>query len=216
MGLMDIIDVWLGTAFTQHKPPAPVWSRLVLLASESLNVLEKEMMRRSSGSELCQVFLTSVEPYDVVLKLNRGMIARRLYNLEENLVDSRKKIANYSGENKVHPLPVFDYEPVECFINELRVAYGDKARFFYDGYGGTNIGVQWIDKAWTPAPFKVSHVNGCSLKASSGTEEQQLEPNLMAICQDFLIMGRGLVKKIESKYLELETSDAIWSLFNKL
>jgi len=198
-----------GTAFTQDKPLAPVWSRLVLLAGESLSVLEKEMMRCHSGAELCQVFLTSVEPYDVVLKLNRGMVARRLYNLEENLTDSRKKIATYTSDGKVHPLPVFDYEPVDCFIEELRTAYGDKARFFYDSYGGTSIGVQWIDKAWTPVPFKVSLVNGCSLKAPSGANEQRLEPNLMAICQDFLIMGQGLVKKIQSKDFELEASDAL-------
>lgn len=201
--------IFSGIAFTQHKPPAPVWAHLVQLAGESLNVFEKEMMRRNSGPELLQIFLTSTEPYDVVLKLYRGMVARRLYNLEENLTDCRKKIAGYSGESKKHPLPVFDYEPVECLIEELRTAYGDKARFFHDSYGGTNICVQWIKKAWTPVPFKVSQVNGCSLKAGSGTSEQRIEPNLMAICQDFLIMGRGLVKKIEPEYFGLESSDAI-------
>lgn len=190
-----------GIAFTRHnKPPLPVWSRLMVLARESLKLLERQLMFEPDHEnvDVCQAFRPPLDSYDAVIHLRKGSIARRLYTLDAR---SDKKLKPFGADQRSRKtLPVYDYEPVDRLLKELTAAYGDKARFFYDRYGGPLIGVMWIDKAWSgPTEFKVSHVNGCALVAPGTTGgEKQLAPNLEAICQDFLIMGRGLVSSVHS------------------
>lgn len=186
-----------GVAFTRCKPALPVWSRLMILARESLKLLERQLMEADiMKMDVCQVFRPPVDVYDCVIHLTRACVARRLYTLD---FSSFWKVKLHEHQAR-KTLSIYDYEPVDRLLKELRAAYADKARFFYDNYGGLFIGVMWIDKAWsTPTEFKVSHVNGSVLVAPSNAGgEQRLAPNLEAICQDFLIMGKGLVKTVQS------------------
>ncbi len=189
-----------GVAFTRQKPPSPVWSRIMLLARESLKLLEHQLMfEMDHGSvDVFQAFRPPLDAYNVVIHLQRRSIARRLYALDDKPSD--KKLKPFGADQRTRKtLPVYDYEPVDQYLKELRAAFSDKARFFYDHYGGQLIGVMWIDKAWgAPTEFKVSHVNGCSLVDPAGGAEKRLAPNLEAICQDFLIMGKGLVSSVHS------------------
>ena len=195
-----------GIAFTRVNPPKPVWSRLMVLAHESLKLLEQQLMSpNQSIVEIGQSFRPPLDVYDAVIHLNRGFIARRLYTLDARATD--KKLHPFTKDKRTRKcLPVYDFEPVDCLLKELRTCYGDKCRFFYDKYGGTLIGVMWINKAWNvPSEFLVSHVNASTLVAPSTTgREKRLAPNLEAICQDFLIMGRGLVSTVQCGSLEMK------------
>lgn len=185
-----------GVAFTRTTPPLPVWSRLMVLASESLKLLERQLMTVDAKKVyVLQAFRPPLDAYNCIIHLNRSAIARRLHTLDGPF--SKKVKLHEQRPRKT--LSIYDYEPVDRLLDELRAAYADKARFFYDKYGGLVIGVMWIDKAWsTPSEFKVSHVNGSMLVAPSAAGgEMRLAPNLDAICQDFLIMGKGLVKSVQ-------------------
>ena len=188
-----------GVAFTRSTPPLPVWSRLMLLARESLKLLERQLMGVDDAGtgDVLQAFRPPVDAYDCVIHLTRGVVGRRLYTLDCPSIYKKVKMCEYRARKT---LPIYDYEPVDRLLSELRAAYADKARFFYDKYGGLLIGVMWIDKAWSIASeFKVSHVNGSMLVAPSvAGGEKRLAPNLEAICQDFLIMGKGLVKSVQT------------------
>ena len=195
-----------GVAFTREKPPKPVWSRLMVLAHESLKLLEQQLMSpNQSVVEIGQSFRPPLEVYDALIHLNRAAIGRRLYTLDARPTD--KKLHPFASDKRTRKsLPVYDFEPVDCLLKELHISYGDKCRFFYDKYGGKLIGVMWIDKAWNvPSEFRVSHVNGATLVAPSTTGgDKRLAPNLEAICQDFLIMGRGLVSSVKCGSMELK------------
>lgn len=186
-----------GVAFTRSRPPLPVWSRLMLLAAESLKLLAKQLTGGVGGPrsvDVRQVFRPPLDVYDCLIHLTKGSVARRLYTLDN---PSWRKVKCHEHRPR-KTLPVYDYEPVDRLLAELRTCYGDKARFFYDTYGGLVVGVMWMDKAWSsPGEFKVSHVNGCMLAPPLTTGgEQRLTPNLEAICQDFLIIGKGLVESV--------------------
>ncbi|XP_057371502.1 nucleolar protein 6-like [Daphnia carinata] len=186
-----------GVAFTRSTPPLPVWSRLMILARESLKLLEQQLMTVDAKTvDVLQAFRPPLDAYNCIIHLNKGAIARRLHTLDG---PSDKKVKLHEQRPR-KTLSIYDYEPVDRLLSELRAAYADKARFFYDKYGGLLIGVMWIDKAWsTPSEFKVSHVNGSMLVAPSvAGGEKRLAPNLEAICQDFLIMGKGLVKSVQT------------------
>ena len=187
-----------GIAFTRHDPPVAVWSRLMLLATESLKLLERQLV--DGIGDVLQSFRPPLEHYDVVIHLKRGLVARRLHTFD---APSDKKIRRFDPSEADDPkkkkktlnLPVIDYEPVDRLLSELRAAHSQRARFFRDTYGGVMIGVVWIDKAWTPQPFKVTGVAGCCLESDG----ERLVPNVEAICQDFLILGRGLVNSVQTK-----------------
>lgn len=183
-----------GVAFTRSKPLLPVWSRLMILAQESLKVLEQQLIKCGTEKiDVCEVFRPHMEVYDCVIHLTRGNVARRLYTLDSHAIWKTKLVAH--RPKKI--LPIYDFEPVDQLLTELRAAYADKARFFYDKYGGMHIGVMWIEKAWISSDFKVSQINGSMLATSNVAGEQQLIPNLEAICQDFLTMGKGLISSIK-------------------
>ncbi|XP_043542007.1 nucleolar protein 6-like isoform X2 [Chiloscyllium plagiosum] len=93
-------------------------------------------------------------------------------------------------------MPVVDYDPVQCYLRELRSAFGEFALFFHDTYGGSLIAVLWKPQAFTPQPFKTSHINAKMLETKGN--QLQLVPNVEAILEDFEILGAGLVKSVEA------------------
>jgi U3 small nucleolar RNA-associated protein 22 len=183
----------------------------MVLANESLKLLEQQLMSpiQSKVKEIGQSFRPPLDVYDAVIHLNRAVIARRLYTFDAPVYGKKLRPFFSKDTREYKPLPVYDFEPVDCLLKELRTCYGDKCRFFYDRYGGSLIGVMWIDKAWSvPSEFRVSHINASTLVAPSTTSgEKRLAPNLEAICQDFLIIGHGLVNSVKCGSLEMKNSE---------
>src|SRR5256885_3301320 len=59
-------------------------------------------------------------------------------------------------EKKKEEWPLIGFDPVECYVNELKKIYSDTALLFYDKYGGTFIGLVWNPKNFVPKPWKVN------------------------------------------------------------
>ncbi|XP_073697296.1 nucleolar protein 6 [Garra rufa] len=183
------VSVW-----TKEAPSVQMLQRAIMLAAESLRVLETQL---NSGEmqDMRVVFRPPLDAYDVLIHLNPKQVP-----LFPKAVDPANFAFNqgiFQGEASTTggALPVIDYDPVRLYLSELREAFGDLALFFNDPYGGTVIAVLWKPAAFEPKPFKTSVMNGRRVEVNG--DVATTVPNVEAILQDFRIIGEGLVKSLE-------------------
>ncbi|XP_058491620.1 nucleolar protein 6 [Solea solea] len=183
--------------WTKRAPSVQMLQRVVIVAAESLKVLEHQLMDGSQIQDVRVVMRPPLEDYDVLIHLDPKQVP-----LLSQAVDAPS--INFSrgtrASGKIVPggaLPVIDYNPVTLYLTELREAFGDLALFFCDPYGGTVIAVLWKPKAFVSMPFKTSQMSArCA--AVTGDEVSTL-PNVEAILEDFSVMGKGLVKSVHAR-----------------
>ncbi|XP_069780228.1 nucleolar protein 6 [Narcine bancroftii] len=183
--------------WTKRRPSAPILQRLIELASQSLQILERQLLDPSGNHDLKLVFRPPLDVYDVIIHLNSRHVPRCLEAVDKPKVTYCRGTLKREAKVKFSKLPVVGYDPVQCYLRELRNAFREFALFFYDSHGGSVIAVLWNPHAFAPQPFKTSHINGRMLE----TKENGLQmiPNVEAILEDFEILGAGLVKSIEAR-----------------
>ncbi|KAJ8304133.1 hypothetical protein KUTeg_017716 [Tegillarca granosa] len=185
--------------WTKKSPSSLILQRLVILARESLNVLEKQL----------QIFRPPIEDYDVIINLRIKQLPRQHQTID---MTENVHIPVYGvdiDEDLQKKFPVYEYDPVYSYITELRVsrihpsaaAYDDNGLFFHDKYGGNMIAVLWKPAAFQAQDFKASHINARMPKESSEANKTIVKfvPNVEAIIEDFRILGGGLVAEGKTK-----------------
>ncbi|XP_069819373.1 nucleolar protein 6 [Dendropsophus ebraccatus] len=183
------VSVW-----TKEKPSAQFLQRLIILASESLVILEKQLMQPSESSDIKMIFRPPMDLYDVLIHLDPKHIPRHREAVDQPAKSFLRGLLKETAPVSDSRFPVVDYDPVQLYLSELRESYGEFALFFYDIHGGEVIGVIWNPSSFTPQPFKTTNVNGRIVDAKSNS--LLLIPNVEAILEDFKILGEGLVKSI--------------------
>ncbi|NXI88521.1 NOL6 protein, partial [Rhipidura dahli] len=112
-------DQW-SSMWTRERPSAQILQRLVLLASESLRALEEQLMVPLSDQDVKMVFRPPLDFYDVLIHLNPSQIPRHLESVDRPVKSvSRGVVKNSSAVNIL--FPVVDYDPVQLYLQELRV-----------------------------------------------------------------------------------------------
>uniref|UniRef100_A0A8C3CHV7 Nucleolar protein 6 n=1 Tax=Cairina moschata TaxID=8855 RepID=A0A8C3CHV7_CAIMO len=145
-------DQW-SSVWTQEQPSAQILQRLLVLAAESLRTLEEQLMDPLSSQDVKIAFRPPLDLYDVLIHLNSNQIPRHLEGVDRPVKSfSRGVVKNSAGVNVL--FPVVDYDPVQCYLQELRDAFSDLALFFYDKHGGEVIAVLWKPLSFQPQPFK--------------------------------------------------------------
>ncbi|KAK2911723.1 hypothetical protein QQF64_027542 [Cirrhinus molitorella] len=182
------VSVW-----TKEAPSVQMLQRAVMLAAESLRVLETQLDSIES-QDMRVVFRPPLEAYDVLIHLISKQVPLFSKAVDPTTFTFSRGIfeekASTSGA-----LPVIGYDPVQLYLSELREAFGDLALFFNDPYGGTVIAVLWKPAAFEPKPFKASLMNARRVEMNGNVATTV--PNVEAILQDFRIIGEGLVKSLE-------------------
>ncbi|KAF3695903.1 Nucleolar protein 6 [Channa argus] len=171
--------------------------RVVMVAAESLKVLEQQLMDSSQMQDVRVVMRPPLDAYDVLIHLNPKQVPLLSQAVDPPAVTFSRGVITGSVAQSGGALPVIDYNPVSLYLVELREAFGDLALFFCDPYGGTVIAVLWKPKAFIPLPFKTSQVSARRMEVTG--EEVTMVPNVEAILEDFQIMGKGLVKSVEPR-----------------
>ncbi|CAJ1068522.1 nucleolar protein 6 [Xyrichtys novacula] len=183
--------------WTKRAPSVQMLQRVVMVASESLKVLEQQLMDSSQVQDVRVVMRPPLDAYDVLIHLNPKQVPLLSQAVDPPTVTYSRGIMPGSAHSSGGALPVVDYNPVSLYLAELREAFGDLALFFCDPYGGTVIAVVWKPKAFIPAPFKTSHVSARSVQVTG--DEANTVPNVEAILEDFQVIGKGLVKSVEAR-----------------
>ncbi|XP_067840686.1 nucleolar protein 6 [Heptranchias perlo] len=183
--------------WTKGQPSAPILQRLLELASQSLRTLERQLMDPLDNHDLKMIFRPPLDIYDVIIHLNPKHIPRHLEAVDKPKITYSRGTLRNDAAVKFFKMPVVDYDPVQCYLRELRSAFGEFALFFCDAHGGSLIAVLWKPQAFTPQPFKTSHINAKMLETKANG--LQMVPNVEAIMEDFEILGAGLVKSVEAR-----------------
>lgn len=204
-----------GAMWTKPNPNAQIVRRVAMLAEAALNLVENERFDYNNNS-IMQLFRPSTKDYDVVIELDQKFVPQ--HSLVTTTATSSalvKLTPSLNNDVKNNVLPVVNFDPSSYFLKELEDAFSDVAMFFHDKFGGLKIGVVWKKDLIAPQPFKILNIKykkyeeveppskknkkkKKSEKVSSNIEEQKnLVPNLSAIINDFSVIGRGLVKKVE-------------------
>ncbi|OXB79791.1 UNVERIFIED_CONTAM: hypothetical protein H355_012851 [Colinus virginianus] len=188
-------DKW-NSVWTQERPSVQILQRLLVLASESVRALEEQLMNPLSSQDVKIVFRPPLDHYDVLIHLNSNQIPRHLESVDWPVKSfSRGVVKNSAGVRIL--FPVVDYDPVQCYLQDLREAFSDLALFFYDKHGGEVIAVLWKPSSFQPQPFKVSSMKGRTVTTLNN--ELVCVPNIEAILEDFEVLGEGLVKRVEAR-----------------
>lgn len=191
--------------WTRKQPTAMILQRLVILAKECLSVLESQMADTGlSSSDFKQIFRPPMDDFNMVIHLKGKQLARHLMMIDRPKFIYNPLLGDDLDEDHKRCLPVYDYDPVEKFLQEVRELHGDLGLFFYDKYGGTVIGVLLKPEAFKSRDFKVNHMFSRKPDASLNQQtEVILKPNLEAIIEDFKVLGGGLVSSVQIKNCDL-------------
>ncbi|NWS41074.1 NOL6 protein, partial [Probosciger aterrimus] len=113
-------DQW-SSMWTQERPSAQILQRLIVLASESLCALEEQLMDPLKIQDVKMVFRPPLDFYDVLIHLNPNQIPRHLESVDQPLKSFSRGVVKNSTAEKIL-FPVVDYDPVQCYLRELRVS----------------------------------------------------------------------------------------------
>nr|XP_057926598.1 nucleolar protein 6 [Doryrhamphus excisus] len=183
--------------WTKRAPTVQMLQRVMVVAAESLKVLEHQLMDGGQIQDVRVVMRPPLDAYDVLIYLNPKQVPLLGQAVDHPLVNFGRGLLPGGAAHSGGMMPVIDYNPVTLYLAELRDAFGDLALFFCDPYGGSVIAVLWKPKAFASLPFKTSQMSARSVAVTD--DEVKTVPNVEAILEDFSIIGKDLVKSVEAR-----------------
>ncbi|XP_077278515.1 nucleolar protein 6 Mat89Ba [Temnothorax americanus] len=189
--------------WTRKAPSQLILNRISVLAKESLKLFDN-LLFNDTVLDVKPMFRPPLLEYDCLLHLKSSMIPRRLQAVD---VPSKTKIVDLHPykTHSLQKIPVVDFDPVQCFLKDLRDGYGEYALFFHDTYGGSVIAVLLKPTVLERKDFKVSDTNCRKLDADG-----KLVLNVSTMIEDFYVLGRGIIRTIDipNKRFSLTTSES--------
>ncbi|NXI45898.1 NOL6 protein, partial [Galbula dea] len=135
-------DQW-SSMWTREQPSVQILQRLLVLAAESLHTLEEQLMDPLNSQDVKMVFRPPLDFYDVLIHLNPNHIPRHLESVDRPLKSFSRGVVKNSSSTDIL-FPVVDYDPVQCYLQELRVSTAH--------WGGTGV---FLPKGERPLPIQV-------------------------------------------------------------
>ncbi|XP_055636770.1 nucleolar protein 6 [Toxorhynchites rutilus septentrionalis] len=174
--------------FARRAPSQEVLNRVVFLARHVISLIEENM--KNIRNRVHIFYQPSYTGYDLIIHLDTTIVPEIGITSLENL-KQRKREVLFEAETKE---PAAGFNPVLFYLAELRDCFRKIALFFYDPCGGDRIAVLWRPDTMEGMPFTTSNINGRVHAA-----DNILKLNTEALVHDFEILGKGLVRRIETK-----------------
>lgn len=188
----------MGARWTRATPTEPILQRLVVLARESLRVLEGQVMA-GGRQDYKAVFRPQLSSFDISIQLLKKVNVLRHHAVDSRTDGPTPSDPVTSGDGDV--LPAVEVNLCVNFYEDLKASYGEYALFFYDPFGGDTIGMVWKRQAMEAKPFKPSNLNGRKPTVDEN-EQVNLDVTKEAILDDIRILGGGIVESIKSSQKE--------------
>ncbi|CAG5125475.1 unnamed protein product [Candidula unifasciata] len=183
-----------GTKWTKPTPSESHLQRLILLARESLKILESQIMTDYLSSDFKLIFRPPLEHYDLVIRL-----LKKANVLAHQSVDGPHEVPACVEEKSLadgQPLPVIEFNVARKYFHDLQSIFGDVAMFFHDPFGGNVIGMVWKAQATEKKDFKIS-LFPYRKPIVCENEVINLELQKESILDDIRVLGGGIVECIE-------------------
>ncbi|RLU24256.1 hypothetical protein DMN91_004467 [Ooceraea biroi] len=175
--------------WTRKTPSCMILNRISALAKESLKLFDNMLL--STVQDVKPMFRPSLSEYDCLIHLRSRMIPRRLQAVD--VPDNAKTVDVHPYKaHSLQKIPIVNFDPVQCFLKDLRDGYNDYALFFHDTYGGTVIGVLLRPTVFERKDFKVADA-----KCRKLDDDGKLCFNVSAMIEDFYVLGRGIIEAID-------------------
>ena len=174
-----------------HSPSASHWTREVTwpqlqrLVSLALTALATPDISR----EPHKLFTPNLDSYEALIHLKHLQIPNRHLQVK-NLLEGSEQYSTKKADNTSRTLPILSHDCVSKFVSLLQSSYGNIAKFYFDKYGGSVIGVKIIDHK-DEGKVKLGGLQGRML------DQDQAVTNWGAIIEDWSVLGAGLVKNVE-------------------
>jgi len=164
--------------------PGPSWAelnRLVKVAHLSLEQLDT----KDKEVDHLKVLSPSLESFEFLIQLNPAQISNRNLAIGSKSKQVEEKVVSKDDRT----LPVLEYNPALKLVQELNQSFDNIAKFYYDKYGGSVIGVKV--KKDVQKQVKIGKIGGHI------TRGKETELNWGAIVEDWKILGQGIVASVK-------------------
>ncbi len=139
----DLASVWTAAA-----PTAPLLVRAVSLAQAAARAVESQLKEAMTAKgDVADIddrlpFRHSFGDYSAVIHLKSSCLPYASCAVDPPAAPADDAVVFRNLAPKSHSGPV-EFDPVELFLDALRVRFGNSALFFCDPYGGARVGVVW-------------------------------------------------------------------------
>ncbi|OTF70605.1 nucleolar protein 6-like protein [Euroglyphus maynei] len=181
---------------TRLSPDTRIVFHLQKLAKIQLDQL-RESLQSFKPVKLRSLFKVNMNIFDIIIKLNTKFLPNKheSFDFPDNI--QIKHTLYSANNNEQHSMPIVDYNPAYIYLTMLKKAYENFALFFYDQYGGREIGVLLRPETLETRPFKYSSVDGTKLAGTAHSlSTDNVVINMEALVEDFRIIGNGLVDTV--------------------
>ena len=203
MTLLSPFDAEMSL-WTKLGPSKPIVGRLVRLARASSAVLERSVsaLGDEDAEDPRMMFKTPLADYDALLLLRPDAVPARWKGINYEAAAERpsggQKFKNLAPATGASDALRVNFDPAQLLLGDLRKAFGHVAKFYYDGLGGTTIGVVWDSAATTAHPFKVRYTRDAVITSDAGGQAvPQIQLNVAAVLEDFKLIGKGMIKTVQ-------------------
>ncbi|CAG2178304.1 unnamed protein product, partial [Oppiella nova] len=150
--------------WTHRWPDAVVLNRIQVLATAAKQALEGHM-RDGIDFDIKSIFRPDLDIYDVIIRLKSDQIVNQIQAVD---FPQKFEFAVKTFDPEVNELlPIVAFDPIDAYLRQLRDTYEEFALFFYDRFGGREIGVLWRPEVFKSQPFSMSTALKCGLLSST-------------------------------------------------
>ncbi|XP_067130001.1 nucleolar protein 6 [Centruroides vittatus] len=183
-----------GITWTKPSPNAIILHHLIKLSKNAYETLHDHFIN-CEPCDTKQIFRPPIGLYDIIIHLNPYYVPKYYQAIDITSKFNPPVYKKYKYVNN-EKMPIVNFDPVLCYLKELRACFEEIALFFYDHCGGDAIYVLWKPKAFEAQDIKVSHLNCRKIREM---QPPKVILNVEAIIEDFGILGSGLVNFVETK-----------------
>ncbi|XP_054163483.1 nucleolar protein 6-like [Oppia nitens] len=181
--------------WTQKYPDPIILNRFIKLAIVARNTLKYQLENPLEVNPKV-IFRPDLDIYDIIIRLKSHQIPNQIQGID--FPEKYEFVVKDFNTEFTQRMPITDFHPIDKYLNLLRSCYSEFALFFYDCFGGRQIGVLWKPSVFESRSFTTYSIKGGILSSTadkSGT--QNVVTNIEAIIEDFNILGEGIVSQIQ-------------------
>ncbi|KAJ9582596.1 hypothetical protein L9F63_023055, partial [Diploptera punctata] len=141
-----------NSIWSKEAPSLQILIRVAMLARESLRIVES-LLFYSRQIDSSQIFRPPLDAYDVIIHLIPKLNPLRHEAVDATAVKKNKQLPAYKQEPE-EKIPVAGFNPVSCYLHELRRTLVKMHCSSMDVYGGDMIAVLWKPPALQPKGFR--------------------------------------------------------------
>eukprot|EP00002_Diphylleia_rotans_P025509 TRINITY_DN5045_c0_g1_i2.p1 TRINITY_DN5045_c0_g1~~TRINITY_DN5045_c0_g1_i2.p1 ORF type:complete len:1168 (+),score=282.69 TRINITY_DN5045_c0_g1_i2:57-3560(+) len=175
--------------WTKNQPTKQVFFKLVEAARDACKVIHTSISDAAFMKNYKIFFEPRMESFDLAIMIDSKKLASGKKHVTE------KKFKNVGKSQKGRSL-LIGFDPLEHFVDELRIRFQDIALVFYNKLGSERVCIAWKPSAFLPRAFKPTAAT-FTLPLSNPTEGSEIILDIFQLIAEIRNLGQGLISEIK-------------------